>query len=150
MSFWNYSQCDILWTPGSMLYSNCKSFCLNDAVQCTHLQDKAILFQCCNQTAVALKLFKTLVWHAPIAANIFSHMHKTLMKFELQGNSHSKWATSAFDVRHELDLWRGKRHQLPSGLCKQGSKCVAYLAGTQTCLTSSILYPTVLNSIAIT
>jgi hypothetical protein len=73
-----------------MLYSNCKSFCLDDAVQCTHFQDKAILFQCSKQTAVALKLFKTLVWHAPIAANIVSHMQKTLMKFELQGDSHSK------------------------------------------------------------
>jgi hypothetical protein len=73
-----------------MLYLNCKSFCLDDAAQCTHFQDKAILFQSCKQTAVALKLFKTLVWHVPIVANIVLHMHKTLMKFELQGDSHSK------------------------------------------------------------
>ncbi len=47
--------------------------CLNDVIQCTHFQDKTISFQCCKQTIDALKLFKILVWHAPIATNSFKH-----------------------------------------------------------------------------
>jgi hypothetical protein len=46
---------------------------LNDVIECTHSQDKAISFQCYKQTIIALELFKTFVWHAPIAINSVKH-----------------------------------------------------------------------------